>query len=572
MDTDKGKNSAASPSSGLPIRVNLRSSVVSPVVALAAVLLLFAALEFFIPIRTTVQIGADEGFELAKATLCLNGYKLYSDVWCDHPPLHTSLITEAVKYINSSVAGPRLVTIGFAALLIASVFLIAFRLGSLTVVGHGVLTAPPPHSDRIGLGAVRTPRPTINESGLLCGVITTVLLIASPGFLELSSSCMMEIPALAPAVTALCVLFWNGSRSWYIGPVIAGLLFGISLEMKILGLLLYPVAALVLWTQLEFPRAVRSMLILGATSVLTLVGLDLVIDKGAFMMNFHQSWMSHFAPTVSSEYGSPSDHRFPFTLLIKNWDMTLPAVIGIVWLVRRSRKTRSALVPLGWLGLVLIAFVTHKPWWSYYYVHIAIPLCLCAGFGLARVMELSVPFASRTSNRAVEATVHAASRKFVNSRLRRRWVITMILPASAYALFALLWIGSRAYLEISEIRKSPQTYYSLVLTEIDRFKPFTKWIYTDNLTYSFYSRIPVPPQLAVVSLKRLWPGEITVAAIADDVRKYKPELIALRNDTRELPFQELLNTEYRLVYQDAENRLYAHRSIANQPDMAAAKE
>lgn len=148
----------------------------------------------------------------------------------------------------------------------------------------------------------------------------------------------------------------------------------------------------------------------------------------------------------------------------------------------------------------------------------------------------------------------------------------MILPASAYALFALLWIGSRAYLEISEIRKSPQTYYSLVLTEIDRFKPFTKWIYTDNLTYSFYSRIPVPPQLAVVSLKRLWPGEITVAAIADDVRKYKPELIALRNDTRELPFQELLNTEYRLVYQDAENRLYAHRSIANQPDMAAAKE
>src|SRR5207302_1276305 len=140
-----------------------------------------------------------------------------------------------------------------------------------------------------------------------------------------------------------------------------------------------------------------------------------------------------------------------------------------------------------------------------------------------------------------------------------------------YALCALCWMSARAYLEISEIRKSPQTYYAIVLNEIERFKPFTKWIYTDNLTYSFYARIPLPPQLAVVSLKRLWSGEITGGAIADEVRNYMPGLIALRNDSRELPFQELLNAEYRLVYQDADNRLYAHRSIANQPDMAAAK-
>jgi hypothetical protein len=34
-----------------------------------------------------------------------------------------------------------------------------------------------------------------------------------------------------------------------------------------------------------------------------------------------------------------------------------------------------------------------------------------------------------------------------------------------------------------------------------------------------------------------------------------------------VPFQELLEAEYRLVYYDAENRLFAHRTIAQKPDL-----
>lgn len=43
------------------------------------------------------------------------------------------------------------------------------------------------------------------------------------------------------------------------------------------------------------------------------------------------------------------------------------------------------------------------------------------------------------------------------------------------------------------------------------------------------------------------------------------ERFGLRNDTQPRPFQDLLAAEYRLVYLDDENRLYAHRSIANKP-------
>lgn len=130
-----------------------------PAIVLAAFLLLFGGLQFLIPLRTAVQIGAHEGFELAKAMLCLKGYRLYSDVWNDQPPLHTFLITQAVRLLanqpvtpslspsdsgrgvspvrlethgrdaraTNSVLGPCLVTVGFAALLLISVFTIIRR-------------------------------------------------------------------------------------------------------------------------------------------------------------------------------------------------------------------------------------------------------------------------------------------------------------------------------------------------------------------------------------------------------------------------------------------------------------
>ena len=76
----------------------------------------------------------------------------------------------------------------------------------------------------------------------------------------------------------------------------------------------------------------------------------------------------------------------------------------------------------------------------------------------------------------------------------------------------------------------------------------------------------MPPDLAVVMLKRLWSGEMTNAKITDEMETVKPGLILLANDTRVMPFQKLMQTEYRLVYQDHMHRLYALKAIANKAE------
>src|SRR5438128_342008 len=116
-----------------------------PAIVLGCLLAGFLIIESFIPLGTAVQIGADEGFELAKATLCLKGHRLYTEVWNDQPPLHTFLVVQVLKHLSSSILGPRLITVGATVVLLVSLFYLALRIGNLWVAtfATGLLIASP---------------------------------------------------------------------------------------------------------------------------------------------------------------------------------------------------------------------------------------------------------------------------------------------------------------------------------------------------------------------------------------------------------------------------------------------
>jgi hypothetical protein len=132
------------------------------VIGLAGLLTAFAAMQSLIPLGSAIKLGADEDHELPKATLCNHGYKLYTQIWNDQPPLITQIIAAVTKQAPHSVLAPRLFTVGSASLLLAAMFMMVCRV-----------------------------------SGLLAAAVAAAMLIGSPGFLELSSSVMQEIPAFA---------------------------------------------------------------------------------------------------------------------------------------------------------------------------------------------------------------------------------------------------------------------------------------------------------------------------------------------------------------------------------------
>ena len=112
------------------LRLKARPAWRSVAVALT-LLAVFIYLQTWLPLQTAVQIGADEGFELAKATSCLHGNRLYTEVWNDQPPLHTWIVTEALRHLSHSILIPRLVTSVFTLVLLAVLGTICRRISGL---------------------------------------------------------------------------------------------------------------------------------------------------------------------------------------------------------------------------------------------------------------------------------------------------------------------------------------------------------------------------------------------------------------------------------------------------------
>ena len=477
-------------------------------VAFVIVLLAIAygMLQGLVPLRSAVKIGADEDFELSKATLCLHGYHLYTQIWDDQPPLDTFLITGILRHCSPSVLGPRLLTVFSTVVLLGCLFCLIHRL-----------------------------------YGLLAAWITIVFLVASPGFLELSSSCMQEIPALAPVIAALLILSVSIPSAGFFAEVGAGIVFGLALQMKLIGLAYTPLVLLLIWLRNRacagaIRRSGFSLLVFFGTVACSFAVLN-CLTGNSLLLQFKQAWGAHFAQAHSSDYGSPAEHTFDWGIMLRNWDTTAPALFGAILLMGNVRPRPEKVVPLLWLVLTFLVFSLHRPWWAYYYIHNAIPLSICAGIGVAELWK---------------------------SALKRKslvWSTTL----GIFCVCILTWIGSRIYLEEKALESSPRLSNCLVLNEIKRFKPYTTFLFTDRPIYSFHAGIPMPPHLAVISLKRFWSGAITSQGITDELSKVKPGLILLANDNSEVPFESFLTQEYRLVYGDAENRLYAHQSISRKP-------
>jgi hypothetical protein len=327
--------------------------------------------------------------------------------------------------------------------------------------------------------------------------------------------------------------------------------------MKLVPVMLAPLITLIIWQRHHSEKRgliliLRSLLLFGLPAIITFVAVDVLIEGGAFLRHFGQTWSSHFGAQQSFEYGSANEHPFDWMLLLKNWDSTIPGVLGLCLFVGtqfRARQISSASVPLFradmqvlpsiWLPYSMFVFAVHKPWWAYYYIHLEVPLCWCAAVALIYIIR--------------KGMARYATHK-------TRTVIGGFVLATV-----LFWTCGRVYFQIRSIQEAPRIYSDMVIPEMARFKPFAQWMYSDEPIYSFHAGIPFPPNLAVIMYKRLWSGDMTNEKLTAELGTVKPGLILLKQGTQVMPFQDLLEREYRLVYFDSAHRLYAHGSIGKKP-------
>ena len=102
---------------------------------------------------------------------------------------------------------------------------------------------------------------------------------------------------------------------------------------------------------------------------------------------------------------------------------------------------------------------------------------------------------------------------------------------------------------------------SPVLAKMKEYAGRTHWVYADNQVYTFHLQLPMPPELAMVSLKRFWSDQITTREVVETCRHYRTEQLLLNPAKIGPEWDDFLNADYSMVYQDKDSVLYAAKRI-----------
>ncbi len=430
-----------------------------------------------VPLKEEFQLNFDEGLELMRASLYMQGYSPHIEIWSDHPFLFTAMLSFWFSIVGKSVFFARLLTIIFSALLIWFFF----------------------ETIRIPLG-------------IFPALIGAISLAASSGFIRFSSAVMIGIPSLSLTVISIYFLFlYKKSKQKYL-LIISGVLFALSLQIKFLTVFLIPIILLFIFDvkkiNLESIQKLRSRFIYPLLLwIISLVVIFLIFSLLFNALSYEQLFGTHFGEEIKTAFVKDGFERLSKVIINKDYDLFYLAIFGI-FVVFVSHRWEG-LFTVAWLGAGTLLLLNHKPVWPHNYCLIAIPMAWLAAYASVPLFDL---FKER-------------DRLFNYREFRLRnyfWAsISLIL-----IIFALLTLKPKVSKDIPSL----QTKYEPEFAAVNRLlehKNSTKWLFTDLPIYGFYSDLLVPPEIAVFSTKRIKTGQLTQDEIYELLIKYRPEQILI---------------------------------------------
>jgi len=426
---------------------------------------------FFIlksPIKETFEFIPNEGNELMKSSLFLKGFSLYKQIWSDQPPLLTVILSSWLKLSGPSVASGRMLIFIFSGVLLWALY------------------------------------QTVKEQrGTFCALMAIIFLVLSATYLRLSISIANDLPALSLAM--LSIYFTNLYKKFYLKYflVLSGILLALSLQTKLITIFLMPLIILEI-VQIEKTNLkdknhsflpvilwLGSLLIAYFTIIITFFNFN-------FYMLIQQLIQPHYIASQGLIPGYSQDTLLAVCnrVLFRDWDIFLLALIGIIFLYR-EKKYRS-FFPVLWLAMALAILLNYKPVRQYYYLLLSIPASWLAAIGFSEC--------------------------FLSGTKKKKWTHWLIL---SLIIIILLRLPFKYNGILTDLKEKTNTAERRAVELLSSYSRSARWIFTDMPIFAFYADIPVPPELAVISAKRIFTKNLQSDYLITILEKYKPEIILL---------------------------------------------
>ncbi|MBD2462204.1 glycosyltransferase family 39 protein [Oscillatoria sp. FACHB-1407] len=462
---------------------------------------------FDIPFGRTFEFDNDEGINLMKAFLYWKGIPLYTETWNDQPPLLTVILSAWFNIVGSSVVATRLLILGFSILLIGSFYQIL--------------------KDKLG----RLP-----------ALLGSLFLMLSWSYAKLSVSVMIGLPSLALAVLSVYILTLYQRYHHKILLILSGGLLALSLQVKLFTVFLIPlVVLLILIPEQAIKKADQdkqnslSSVIKKVALWLGSVAITYLAIGGLFnSIHYDQLWQSHVEDSIKNQYDATNG--VPYLLSIIRNDLDLVGLAAIATLSLFLQRRWADLFPFAWFLTALLLLLNHRPIWYHHYLLLSIPLAWLAAYGVAI---------------AVEFFRQAEWRDWMQSLNVKR----IVIPGVALILMGVAIASIPA--KIASPWGRPSSQWEIVEI-LEQHRDQTRWVFSDRPIIPFYAALPVPPEVAVLSNKRLAAGNFTYDNLLEVLQTYRPEQVVLARRTQEIKshrgIYRFLRQNYTRTYAKAYSR------------------
>ncbi|PLZ14878.1 glycosyltransferase family 39 protein [Fischerella thermalis] len=451
----------------------------------------------FEPMTKTFQFDYDEGFNLMKAVLYSKGFSLYSQIWNDQPPLFTAILSQWLNSFGHSIFSARLLTLLFSAILIWCFYQIVFF-----------------------------------ELGHFAAIVATFFVFTSWLYIRLSISVMIGIPSLALAMLSIYFLYRYQQKYNKFYLILSGGCLALSLQTKLFTIFLIPLILLQILAFCSQSKEIKTNRLFLLQSIsLWLISLVFVYSLVGILYqqfwNQEQLLLTHLKQTPDSRVENFNNLQYLNYMIHQDYDYIFLAGIGI-WAII-SQKQKKGLLPLTWLITATLILLKHQPLWYHYYPLLAIPICWLAAYGACLLYNL---FSQNIQ------------KNFQIINIKK-----LILPASLVVILISLII-------ITPPNPRGSVPKNLELMQmILKYKSLTNWVFTDNPMYAFYNDLIVPPEIAVMSYKRINSGDFTFTKMLAILNKYHPEQIIFTRWTTQIKSDKnminYINNNYSLTYTNA---------------------
>ena len=431
---------------------NKYKSILLPAVLIS--IFIFSALQKG-SLEQAFEYNPDEGIDLMKAKLFLNGFPLYKAIWSDQPPLFTVILSWWFKLFDSSVYQARILILISSAILLFTFYQI------------------------IKL-----------QWGNLCASIAILFLLLSAFYFELSISVMLGIPALSLAMLSIYGVMLFKKLAFKPLLILSGIIMALSLQTKFFTAFLIPIIIL----EIAKPRSFPLILLWLGTILTTYFGISTIFFHSNFSMFSQQLFQPHLIRILPD-----SNFLVIWKIILTDYDIALMALIGIILLLKQQKW--KFLFPVLWLMIASAILLMHRPIWHHYYLFVSLPICWLAAIGLSELFHGKL----------------------------KQGRFALILHWISICLIILTIL--RLPIRYNRIRESIEDEAAVKEHEIielmSKYKKSTHWIFTDRPIFAFYADMLVPPELAVISNKRILTGNLQPDYIINILKKYTPEIILL---------------------------------------------